>query len=284
MFLAEWLVTGERVPVWDPALPMSLFDFGLNEASVLEPDDELDIMFLNRQLIFICQRELQRKIARMYSNDENLLWNAVLIMLFMLGFPFLCMVRVQNTEITVQESRSLSSSLNRDFSVDFSVHVWRLCTIIAPQDISLMIQVDLKNHTMSLILLHSTSDTNFIWQNWVDAAIIYVYSGSWQRYQAYYLSSITRPETRSLVERPSKCLSQYTGCRRLEFDFGEVVDWSLRCVFQTRIDFEGHHGEFFPVVFDPKLQLFSIRQLFGTASQKIVRFYQRNLGEVFQEQ
>ena len=73
MFLAEWLVTGERVPVWDPALPMSLFDFGLNEASVLEPDDELDIMFLNRQLIFICQRELQRKIARMYSNDENLL-------------------------------------------------------------------------------------------------------------------------------------------------------------------------------------------------------------------
>ncbi len=92
-------------------------------------------------------------------------------MLFMLGFPFLCMERLQNTEISVQESRSLSSSLNRDFSVDFSVQVWRLWTIIAPQDISLMMRVDLNNHTVSLILRNSTSDTNFIWQNWVDAAM-----------------------------------------------------------------------------------------------------------------
>ncbi len=92
-------------------------------------------------------------------------------MLFMLGFPFLCMERLQNTEISVQESRSLSSSLNRDFSVDFSVQVWRLWTIIAPKDISLMMRVDLNNHTVSLILRNSTSDTNFIWQNWVDAAM-----------------------------------------------------------------------------------------------------------------
>ncbi len=49
-FLAEWLVACEHVPVWDPVVPTSSFEFGLNRASVLKPDDGRDIMSLKRQL------------------------------------------------------------------------------------------------------------------------------------------------------------------------------------------------------------------------------------------
>ncbi len=62
------------------------------------------------------------------------------------------------------------------------------------------------------------------------------------------------------------------GCRlsRSRFDSDEVVDWSLRRVFRTRIYFEGYRVEFFPVPFESKLQLFSIRQVSSTACQKVV--------------
>ncbi len=101
-------------------------------------------------------------------------------------------------------------------------------------------------------------------------------TASWQGYHDYYWSSITRPETRSLVGQVSKCFSQDTGCRDPGCDSGKVVDWSLRWVFHTRIDFEGYRGKIFPRLFEPELQLFRIRQVSGTASQKVVEFNYRN--------
>ncbi len=62
-----------------------------------------------------------------------------------------------------------------------------------------------------------------------------------------------------------------TGCRSPGFDSGKVVDWSLRWVFHTRIDFEECRGEISPIHFEPELQLFRIHQVSGTASQKVTR-------------
>ncbi len=71
-------------------------------------------------------------------------------------------------------------------------------------------------------------------------------TASWLGYEDYYWSSITRPETRSLVGRLSKCVSQDTGCRGPKFDSGIVPEWSMRWEFYTQIDFEGYRGEIFP--------------------------------------
>ncbi len=54
----------------------------------------------------MCQRELQRKVAKTWSKDENLPGNAALVMLFMLGFLYLHMEEVHDPEIDVQETEN----------------------------------------------------------------------------------------------------------------------------------------------------------------------------------
>ena len=134
-------------------------------------------MWPTSYLIWMCQRELQREIAKMSKEDENLRGNAALVMLFMLGIPLLCVKEVQEAEIAgqenqdgVREENALSSS-SRDHSVDVSVRLWRLWTALAPQDISVMVRVDLAEGTVSLSLRNRSNDERFIWQDWVDAAM-----------------------------------------------------------------------------------------------------------------
>ena len=178
-FLAQWIIESGREPIWDLEVPKDCHEFDLCETdSIFQPDpgDEEDIA-LKTRLIWVCQRELQRIIAKEWNEDENLPGNAALIMLFILGFPCLSLMEVQDVEIGDEESQSevleasSSSSSNRDRRVDVNTKLWRARTILAPQDISLIIQVDLTNGIVSLRLRNSISDARFIWQDWVDVAM-----------------------------------------------------------------------------------------------------------------
>ncbi len=172
-FLAEWLAESEGEPNWEPEVPNSCFEVGPVESI---SDDRIG-GFDRRHLIWICQRELQRKVAKMGDKDENFPGNAALIILFLLGFPLLRMEWVHDSEVCSKENQeerqetSTASSLNRDNSVDVSVQIWRVWTVLAPQDISLMLRVDYTNRTLSLRLRNDSGITQSRWQDWVDAAM-----------------------------------------------------------------------------------------------------------------
>ncbi len=174
-FLGEWIVAGNRDPVWEPELPTNCFDLGIGETNVFSKTE-----IRQDRLIWVCQRELQRDVAQTFSKNENLPGNAALIMLFLLGFPFLRMEEVQDAENGTEENpneahdEGVSSSSNNGHSLDVSVQLWRVWTALAPQDISLMLRVDLTNCTVSLRLQNSCGDGRFIWQHWVDAAMGYM--------------------------------------------------------------------------------------------------------------
>ncbi len=175
-FLAEWIVASAQEPVWEPEVPDDCFEFDLVETSIVFGSERRNL----ERLIWVCQRELQRKVAQSWSKNENLPGNATLIMLFMLGFPFLRMENEQDTEICAQGTRKEIreengvSSQNRDHSVDVNVQVLRVRAALAPQDISLMIRLDLTKHTVTLSLQNNSVNGRFIWQDWVDAAMGYM--------------------------------------------------------------------------------------------------------------
>ncbi len=113
----------------------------------------------------------------MGDKDENFPGNAALIMLFLLGFPLLRIEALHHSEVgsnVNQEERqetSTASYLNRDTSVDVYTEILRVWTVLAPQDISLILQVDFTNRTVSLRLRNDSDITQFRWQDWVDAAM-----------------------------------------------------------------------------------------------------------------
>ena len=177
-FLAQWIVASGQEPVWEPAVPRDCFEFGLVETSIVfETQSEYHGFEMKRRLIWVCIRELQRRIAQTWSKDGNLPGNVEIVMLFLLGFPALEIEKVQDPVISVQESQgkvregSGLASSNRDRSVNVNVQLWCVRTALMPQDISLMIQVDCTMHTVSLRLQTSGGDERFVWQDWIDAAM-----------------------------------------------------------------------------------------------------------------
>ncbi len=132
---------------------------------------------MKQHVVWVYQRELQRKVAKMGEKDENFPGNAALIMLFLFGFPVLSIEELHDFEVGSKENQeerqetNTASSLNMDNSVDVSVEIWRAWTVLAPQDISLMIRVDFTNRTVSLRLRNDSGITQFRWQDWVDAAM-----------------------------------------------------------------------------------------------------------------
>ncbi len=62
-------------------------------------------------------------------------------------------------------------SLNTNRTIDLSIEFRRAWTPLAPQHISLLIQIDKRNCTVSLRLENDSGDTRFIRQKWVDAAM-----------------------------------------------------------------------------------------------------------------
>ncbi len=113
----------------------------------------------------------------MSTKGENFPGNAVLIMLFILGFPLLRMSHELDGEVGPQDSHerfqeaSVSSRSNTHRSIDVGAQIRRAWTPLAPQDISLMILHDYGTGTVSLILQYNGADSRFIWQDWVDAAM-----------------------------------------------------------------------------------------------------------------
>ncbi len=180
-FLAEWIAESGREPCWEPEVPKDCFEFNLGETSIrFDPWEKTVIKFPQHRLIWICQRELQGKVAKMRKGEENLPGNPALIFLFLLGLPLLCIEEVQDTEVGAQESQgnvqpgSATSSSNRHNSVDMDVHLWRTWSDLAPQDISLMLGVNLTKRTVSLRLQNDSDDVRFCWQDWVDSAMGYM--------------------------------------------------------------------------------------------------------------
>ncbi len=71
-FLAEWIVTSGRESDWKPEIPKNGFEFDLGEIKVeLGSPDGKRIERTHGQLIWICQRELQRRLAKLSKTDEN---------------------------------------------------------------------------------------------------------------------------------------------------------------------------------------------------------------------
>ncbi len=172
-FLAEWLAESEGEPNWEPEVPKNCFEFGPIQSIYDIPIRRR----VEQPLVWVRQRELQNKIAKLGDKDENFSGNAALIMLFLLGFPLLRIEVLHDSEVGSKENQqerletSTASSLNRDNSVDASVEIWRVWTVLAPQDISLMLRVDFTNRTVSLRLRNDSGIAQFRWQDWVDAAM-----------------------------------------------------------------------------------------------------------------
>ncbi len=172
-FLAEWFAESEGEPNWEPEVPNNCFEFGPIESISDYPIREE----VEQHLVWVCQRELQKKVAKTGDKDENFPGNAALIILFLLGFPLLRIEELHDSEggsNETQEERqktSTASSLNRDSSVDVYVEILRVWTVLAPQDISLILQVDFTNRTVLLRLRNDSDITQFKWQDWVDAAM-----------------------------------------------------------------------------------------------------------------
>ena len=132
-FLAEWIVASGRELVWEPEILTGCSQLSLGETTVLfDSSSGQFVMLPERRLTWVYQRELQREVSEMWSEDENLPGNAALIMLFMLGFLCLRMKKIQDGEIGEQGSqdgiveKSMASSTSRDRSLDLSVQVWVL--------------------------------------------------------------------------------------------------------------------------------------------------------------
>ncbi len=165
-FLAEWITANPREPNWEPEIPTECIEFNAGETPVGCDN-----------LTWICQRELQRKVAKMTSEDENFPGNSSLILLFILSFPLLRMDHVREGEADLQDCHdgvqkaTASSSPSSHRSIDLSVHLWRAWTPLAPQDMSLAIRTDSDRGKVSVRLQNDGDDSRFIWQDWVDAAM-----------------------------------------------------------------------------------------------------------------
>ncbi len=163
-FLAEWVAASTREANWEPEIPMVCVEFNTGK---IRQDENYS---------WICQRELQRKIAKMSREEENFPGNAALIMFFILGLPLL-KVDQQEAEVDAHDDQgevqevSMTSTSNKHCSVTMSVRSWRFWTVLSPQDISLIVRVDETKGTWSLRLQNDSGDSRFIWQNWVDAAM-----------------------------------------------------------------------------------------------------------------
>ncbi len=167
-FLADWITSSSREPDWEPAIPTAFVEF--NTGQIAEGNEDWDI-------IWICQRELQRKIAKMSRDKGNLSGDKALIMIFILGFPLLCVKDEEDADSGArfsQDSRhesSASVSPNNHHCVDLNVQVWRAWTPLAPQLISVIIRNDPGRNTVSLRLENDSGQERFLWQDWVDAAM-----------------------------------------------------------------------------------------------------------------
>ncbi len=184
-FLAEWIAGSDGEPNWEPEVPKDCFEFDRIGAFSKKPegnDDHLIRMWkqeLQGNLIWVCLRKLQRKVAKMGNEGENLPGNAALIMLFLLGFPLLRMEEAQDSELSWEENQKLPEtgigfSSNKDNSVDVYVLWWRTWTDLAPQKICLLIRLDLGNGRVALKLRNESGDAKFKWQAWVDASMGYL--------------------------------------------------------------------------------------------------------------
>ncbi len=164
-FFAEWISGSTQEPIWEPEIPTARLE--------LHAKGFVPIWDLN----WTCQRELQRKVAKMSMCEGNLPGNGTLIMLFILGFPLLDIDIVhlgyesaQDSQESIHDS-STSFSSNTHCSIDLVVDGYRAWTSLSPQDISLEIRRNRFRDTISLRLQNDSGDARFMWQDWVDAAM-----------------------------------------------------------------------------------------------------------------
>ncbi len=64
-----------------------------------------------------------------------------------------------------------ASSCSEMHRSDLNIKLWRVWTFISPQDISYIVRFDSDEHEVSLRLQNDSGDTQFIWKDWMDAAM-----------------------------------------------------------------------------------------------------------------
>ncbi len=79
-FLAEWITASVEDSNWEPDMPKESVEF--ETAETIGSKDF-------RNMTWICQRELQRKVAKKPKGEENFVGEPSLIMLLIIGFPIL---------------------------------------------------------------------------------------------------------------------------------------------------------------------------------------------------
>ena len=177
-FLAEWITANTLEPNWEPDIPLDCVEF--NTGKIEDDDDQLtwicqrevqkEVARLvpHNDLIWKCQRELQKMIAKMSRNGENFAGNPALIMLLILGFPLLCMDRVRSSDVGSKDNQCQVPEASGSL---WYVHVYRAWSHLAPQDISLIIRFNILRGTVSLRLHNDSCNAQFVWQDWLDAAM-----------------------------------------------------------------------------------------------------------------
>ena len=87
------------------------------------------------------------ELKEISSRDRNLPSSSVLIMLFLLGFPFLHMDAVDDSEVEAYNSYtyvcpSNTSSSRSHHTVNLSNRTWKVTTNLGPQEICIEIRID----------------------------------------------------------------------------------------------------------------------------------------------
>ena len=87
------------------------------------------------------------ELKEISSRDRNLLSSSILIMLFLLGFPYLHMDAVDNSEVETNTSYtyvcpSNTSSSRSQHTVNMSNRTWKVITNLGPQEIFIEVRID----------------------------------------------------------------------------------------------------------------------------------------------
>ena len=194
-FLAEWRMRTTQEADWEPVVPLEYFKFstpsnildGFDDIYVIDDDDDryctpedTDYYFkLEKRILWVCQQALQREVARISKEHQNLPSNNALVMLFFLGFPILEICRTQESEVEARDNNtdvweSVESSSQSHHAVnlsDVSNRIWKVTSKLAPQDIWIEIRIDKNRETCTVGLKKGSEVSRFVWQDWVDAAM-----------------------------------------------------------------------------------------------------------------
>ncbi len=180
-FLADWLVSAEREPDWEPVVPL---DYEL-EFCASSYASEIEMHRRNnRRLLWECQQALHTEVAKTCRAHHNLPSSAPLMMLFISSFPQVHIEEIASggewkRVMTVSDSDSddgkwelnTKTSSSTYSEVKVSERVLCLSTEFVPSDVTVLIRQNLVTRRTTLKMTSDCHGARFIWEDWVNAMV-----------------------------------------------------------------------------------------------------------------